>query len=189
MEPTSAAERERASFRAATTLVASRTVRPETRQGRQKLLEKFSVWLSRFHGVALFELLSQKPADPEEICKWLVMYGQDMFSAGKSYAAYSETVNAVSAYRPLIKKQLAPAWDLAFAWLADEPHAHHPALPLSVLLAMLSTCILWGWPLEAGILALTWNGILRIGETLQAQRKDLILPDESMPGVEFCCWT
>lgn len=127
MEPMSAAERERATLRAATTLVASRTVRPETRQGRQKLLERFSVWLSRFHGVALFELLSQKPADPEEICKWLVMYGQDMFSAGKSYAAYSETVNAVSAYRPLIKKQLAPAWDLAFAWLADEPHAHHPA--------------------------------------------------------------
>ena len=114
MEPMSAAERKRSTFRAATTLVASRTVRPETRQGRQKLLEKFSVWLS-------LRNLLKKPADPEEICKWLVMYGQDMFSAGKSYAAYSETVNAVSAYRPLIKKQLAPAWDLAFAWLADEP--------------------------------------------------------------------
>lgn len=185
MEPVSAAERLRASSRAATTLVASRTVKPETRQGRQKLLEKFSLWLMDFHGVSLFELLSQKPADPEEICKWLVQYGQDMFSAGKSYAAYSETINAVAAQRPLIKKQLAPAWDLAFAWLADEPHAHHPALPLSVMLAMLSTCLLWGWPYEAGVIALTWNGILRIGETLQAQRKDLVLPAESMPGVDF----
>lgn len=185
MEPMSAAERKRAEMRSSTSLVASRTVKAETRQGRQKLLEKFSLWLSEFHGIKLFELLSQKPADPEEICKWLVLYGQDMFSSGKSYGAFSETINSVAAYRPMIKKQLSPAWDLAFAWLADEPHAHHPALPLSVMLAMLSTCLLWGWPLEAGIIALTWNGILRIGETLMAQRKDLILPAESMPGVDF----
>lgn len=46
MEPQSTAERKRAALRSSTVLVvASRTVRPETRQGRQKLLEKFSVWL------------------------------------------------------------------------------------------------------------------------------------------------
>ena len=185
MEPMSAAEKKRAGLRAATTLVASRTVKAETRLGRQKLLEKFSLWLYDFHKVSLSTLLAGKPADPEEICKWLVLYGQDMFSAGKSYTAFSETINAVAVSRPLIRKQLTPAWDLAFAWLCDEPHAHHPALPLSVMLAMLSTCLLWGWPLEAGVIALTWNGILRIGETLQAQRKDLILPSESMPGVDF----
>ena len=65
MEPMSAAERKRAEMRSSTSLVASRTVKAETRQGRQKLLEKFSLWLSEFHGIKLFELLSQKPADPE----------------------------------------------------------------------------------------------------------------------------
>ena len=37
----------------------------------------------------------------------------------------------------MIRKQLVGAWDLAFAWQADEPGEHHPALPLSILLAML----------------------------------------------------
>lgn len=85
----------------------------------------------------------------------------------------------------MIRKQLAPAWDLAFAWLANEPHQHHPALPLSVLLAVLTTCLWWGWPLEAAVFALAWNGILRIGEVLLSKRKDLVLPDDSMPGVNF----
>ena len=85
----------------------------------------------------------------------------------------------------MIRKQLAPAWDVAVAWLADEPRHHHPALPLSVLLAALTTCLWWGWPLEAAVFALAWNGILRIGEVLLSKRKDLVLPDDSIPGVNF----
>lgn len=83
-------------------------------------------------------LLSTKPADPEEICKWLVLFGQDCSASGKAYGSFSETINAVAVVRPLVKRQLAPAWDLAFAWFCDEPHRHHPALPASVLLALLS---------------------------------------------------
>lgn len=85
----------------------------------------------------------------------------------------------------MIRKQLVPAWDVAFAWLADEPRQHRPALPLSVLLAALTTCLWWGWPLEAAVVALAWNGILRIGEVLLSKRKDLVLPDDTMPGVNF----
>ena len=99
------------------------------------------------------------------------MFGQEMLLSGKTDGAFSETINAIGAARPLIRKQLAPAWDLAFAWLADEPHQHHPALPLSVLLAVLTTCLWWGWPLEAAIFALAWNGILRSGEVLMSLRR------------------
>jgi len=182
MEPLNTAEIGRAVMRHGTNLIASRTVRPETRAGREKLLAKFGTWLWTHHRVQLSVLLSTKPADPEEICKWLVLYGQDCYASGKTYGSFSETINAVAAARPPIKRQLAPAWDLAFAWLCDEPHRHHPALPASVLLAVALT---WGWCLEAGILALTWNGILRIGETLMAQRKDLVLIKDSMPGINF----
>lgn len=185
MEPLNTAEAERASWRQGTNLIASRTVRPETRAGREKLLERFGTWLWMHHQVQLSVLLATKPADPEEICKWLVLFGQDCYASGKTYGSFSETINAVAAARPLIKRQLAPAWDLAFAWLCDEPHRHHPALPASVLLAMLSVALMWGWPFKAGILALTWNGILRIGETLMAQRKDLVLIKDSMPGINF----
>lgn len=42
-----------------------------------------------------------------------------------------------------------------------------------------------GLAVEAAIFALAWNGILRIGEILMSFRRDLVLPDDSMPGVDF----
>ncbi len=50
---------------------------------------------------------------------------------------------------------------------------------------MISVTLLWGWPTEAAVLALTWAGILRIGEVLLATRSDLILPDDSAPGTPY----
>ena len=185
MEPLTAAEKARAASRANVQLIASRTVRTETRTNRDKLLKFFQDWPWATHEISLKELLSNKPSGPEEICKWLIQCGQELYL---SYGTFSETINAVAAARPLVRKQLTPAWDLAFAafaWLADEPHQHHPALPLSILLAMLSTCLLWGWPREAAVIALTWNGILRIGEVLLAHRRDLVLLGDAAPGIEF----
>ena len=109
-------------------------------------------------------LLAEKPADPEKISECLVQYGRALFTAGKSYQKYSETINAVGTARPLIKRQLTRAWDLAFAWLQDEPHSHHPALPASILLSMLSTALIWGWKREAALWAMGWSGIMRVGE-------------------------
>ena len=77
------------------------------------------------------------------------------------------------------------AWDYACCWVADEPFSHRPAAPASVLLAIMSTALLWGWLTEAAILGLTWAGILRIGEMLQACRQDLVLPQDSAPGVSY----
>ena len=108
-----------------------------------------------------------------------------MYAAGKAYGQFSETINAVSMARPLIKKQMTPAWDLCFAWLADEPFHHHPAMPASVLLAMLSVSLMWGWLSVAGVLGLTWAGVLRIGEVLQAKRTNLILPGDGAPEDRF----
>ena len=185
MEPLTSAERERAVRRAATDLVPSRVVRPQTRASRQKLLGAFRTWLYEEHGVQMTVLLSAKPADPEEICRLLVAYGQQLFLSGKAYGIYAETINAVAASRPLIRKQLTGAWDLAFARLADEPHSHHPALPVSVLLSLMTVCITWGWVTEAAIFGLTWAGLLRIGETLLAKRGDLVLPRDAAPGTKF----
>ena len=51
-------------------------------------------------------------------------------------------------------------------------------MPPVILLAMLSTCIVWGWLEEAGIFALSWGGLLRIGEALNATRACLVLPED-----------
>ena len=77
------------------------------------------------------------------------------------------------------------AWDLAFAWLVDEPHQHHPALPLSVLVGMMCVALYWGWPLEAAVFGMAWSGLLRVGELIAATKGDLILPHESAPGTHY----
>ena len=185
MVPASRAEAERAATRVGTCLRPTRVARKETLIQRQKLFDDFGNWLFAVHGIILVDVLSAKPPDPEEVCRLLTLYGQEMFLTGKAYGRFAETINAVATARPIIKKQLGPAWDLAFAWLADEPFQHHLAMPLSVLLSMMTLALLWGWPLEAAILGLTWSGILRIGEVMMATRADLVLPIDAAPGTTF----
>ena len=59
------------------------------------------------------------------------------------------------------------------------------AMPVSVLSALCGLALLWGWPTEAAVFALTWSGLLRIGETLAATRDDLVLPCDAAPGTGF----
>ena len=92
--------------------------------------------------------------DAEAISYWLAEYERELYVAGKAYGQYSETINAVAMLKPIVKRQLASAWDVAFAWLVDEPHQHHPTLPLSVLLAMLTVALSWGWAYVAAVLAM-----------------------------------
>ena len=66
----------------------------------------------------------------------------------------------------------------AFCWMREEPHENHIAMPWQLLLASIATALVWGWPRVAGILALTWGGLLRIGEAFAAKRSDLLLPGD-----------
>ena len=180
--PETLAEEGRAFRRKDVNLAADRVVRHQTRENRGRVLLLFRSWLEVEQGVSWNSVFEKKPLDAEEICKWLVRYGRELFAAGKSYSRYSETINAIGSSRPIVKRHLTEAWDLAFAWLQDEPHQHHPALPLSILVSIVTVCLLWGWPVEGAIFAMTWNGLLRIGEVLDACRRDLILPTDSAPG-------
>ena len=166
-------------------LQTDRVVRHSTRDNRHKLLDVFREWLENERGISWSLVFDRKPLDADEISSLLVQFGREMHRAGKAYGRFSETINAVAMIRPGLKKSLSPAWDLAFSWLQDEPHAHHPALPLSVLLAMVSLSLLWGWPVEASIWLLAWIGLLRIGEVFEATRSDLLLPGDSAPGIEY----
>ena len=87
--------------------------------------------------------------------------------------------------RPVVKKHLTAAWDLAFAWLQDEPHNHHPALPLSILVSIITLGLMWGWAVEASLFGLAWTGLLRVGELLDLTRESLILPEDSAPGIPY----
>ena len=185
MEASSVAERRRAAMRTETVLKGDRVILDATRNRRKKLLKQFQVWLWSERGVSLKFLLQEKPPDPEKISEWLVAFGRELFRTGKAYGIFAETINAVSAARPAIRKQLTLAWDYAFSWVADEPFHHRPAMPASVLLAILAVALFWGWVEEAAIFGMAWAGLLRIGEALQALRSDLVLPEDAAPGMTY----
>ena len=177
-------DRLRAQRRASVELVADRAVRPHTRSQRDNLLVAFDSWLGQW-GWSLATAVDVKDVDAEFVARLLVQYGRELYYSGKPYGYYSETINGVAARRPALRRQLAHAWDLAFAWVADEPVAHHPPIPKSILLALCGLALLWGWPCEAAIFLMSWSGLLRIGEAISATRADLILPADAAPGTSF----
>jgi hypothetical protein len=75
--------------------------------------------------MTLSDLVDGREVDPEQVSNYLVEYGKEVFYAGKSCGRFSETINGINARRPVLQRQLAAAWNLAFAWVADEPHFHH----------------------------------------------------------------
>ena len=177
IEPRHAEDETRARARASKVLEFGRPVLAVTRDNRQKLLTAFSNWLDA-RGYDLREVLKAAYKEPEHISRLLCDYGRELFDAGRPYNHYCETINAVGSARPEIRRLMAGAWDLAFAWLREEPYEHHVACPFQVLLALLSVALLWGWIEVAAILALSWGGLCRIGEVLAAKREDLILPSD-----------
>ena len=58
------------------------------------------------------------------------MFGRELHRNGRPYNHYAETINAVSALRPSLRRVLQGAWDLAFTWLREEPPTHHVAIQL-----------------------------------------------------------
>ncbi|OLQ05070.1 hypothetical protein AK812_SmicGene11814 [Symbiodinium microadriaticum] len=115
----------------------------------------------------------------------LARYGRALYESGRPYNHYAETVNAVAGKFPKIRRLLQPAWDVAFQWQKLEPHIHHQAMPWQVLLALVTAALLWGWVDVAGVLALAWGGLARIGEIFAAFRCDLVLPSDIQYTVDY----
>ena len=185
LHPVGSGEADRACRRAGNVLQADRVILPQTRLRRDVLLTAFDTWLAENLGTTLAELIGGRTINFEEVAEAVVSYGKDMYQSGKSYGRFSETINALTTRRPALRRNLGAAWDLAFNWLVDEPHEHHAALPVTILLACVSLSLLWGWLREAAVLALTWTAVLRIGEVFAARRSDLVLPQDAAPGVWF----
>ncbi|CAE6946248.1 unnamed protein product [Symbiodinium natans] len=175
LSPRNHQDRQRQGSRAGRSLPEGRPVLLRTSNNRDKLLHGFDAWL-RVIGSSLQFLLTTEASPAETIVGYLCRYGRELFDAGRPYWHYAETINAIAAKRPSLRRQLQGAWDLAFQWMSLEPHTHHVAMPAVILLSMLSLSLLWGWRLEAGIFALAWGGLLRIGEATGSLRASLVLP-------------
>ena len=175
--PRNQADKVRAQGRDNLELPKGRPVLPATQKQRDRLLEDFSSWLGS-QGVSFEELVMVLDPDIEMVNMMLERFGRELYKAGRPYGHYSELINGVAGKRPRIRRSLQPAWDLAYTWLRQEPPSHHLALPWQALMSLLSTSLMWGWSKVAGVIALSWGGITRIGEALSACRRDLVLPQD-----------
>ena len=164
-------------------LGAGRRVTEATALSRTALVENFQKWL--FGNGIDFGLFMQSPPDLDRINALLADYGRYLFKAGKPYYHYSESINGLVTLRPILRRSLQQAWDLAFLWGSYEPHIHHIAVPHQVLISILSVCLIWGWVREAAVFSIAFGALLRIGEVVNATRGDLILPSDVDYSVQF----
>ncbi len=171
-----------------TSRLSARASRPPIQQGRPVLevtsahrktyMRNFNRWCVE-EGIDFDQLLETYFWHIEEINTILEKYGRCLYTAGWPYNHYAETINAIGALNPAIRRQLQGAWDFAYGWVRDEPPSHHRAMPWQILLALLTTALSWGWVRVAGMMALTWGSLLRVGEFCAAIRGDLLLPEDT----------
>ena len=165
----------RAEQRRGLELPDGRRVTDTTLTMRKQLTASFNNWL-REVGLDFDTIFLSNPPDYDLVNSVLTRYGRHLFSSGKPYYHFAETINSVSARRPLLRRSLQQAWGLCAMWTAFEPVEHHKAMPVQLLLGVLATCLIWGWTREAAIFAMCWGMLLRPGEMLAAKRCDIIFP-------------
>ncbi len=158
-------------------LGTGRPVLDSTKAARDDLFSAFSNWMLE-NNLDYDGIFCSSPYDLDRINRILTDYGRALFEAGKPYYHYSETLNSITTRRPLLRRSIGVAWDLAFMWGSHEPAEHHVAVPHQILLSILSVCILWGWLREAACFSLAFGALLRIGEVVGASRNDLLLPGD-----------
>ena len=161
--------------RAGISLDDGRRVTKNTSLTREWLLDCFVKWMEA-KGHSFQAVVMSSPPDVDLLNSLLVEFGRALFQDGKPYYHFSETINSITSKRPLVRRSLQQAWDLAFMWGSHEPAEHHVAMPFQLLIALISAAWFWGWEREAAVFALAWGALLRIGEVVEAVRADLILP-------------
>ena len=165
-------------------LPEGRRVTEATNSVRAQLVSTFNSWL-RDVGLSYDSVFQANPPDLDQVNAVLTRYGRHLFAEGKPYYHFAETINAVSARRPILRRSLQQAWDLCAMWTSFEPVEHHQAMPYQVLLAVLSTCLVWGWVKEAAIFAMCWGMLLRVGELINARRADIVFPQDVQNSIDY----
>ena len=166
-------------------LVMGRPVTEATTEARVRHWQAFCEWATNL-GIDLDTLLATPHQSVEDINCLLTRYGRELYRAGRTYNQYAETINSLGSRVPSLRRVLQQAWDYGYAWVRSEPSVHHIALPVPILLAMLSTALVWGWVREASSLALGFGGLLRPGEITGAFRRDLLVPSDVGNAIAHC---
>ena len=152
-------------------------VTPQTLKLAATSQSLFLSWLAKHGVVSGLDVLSHYPA---VLAPVLRDFGRHLYSAGYSLYVLRHLLSSVSRDFPSLRHQLGAAWDIVTRWQIVQPLSHRAPLPLAVMQAMVTTGVMLGFPRWAACVALTFEGIGRVGEVLRARRGLLTLPSDSL---------
>ena len=137
----------------------------------------FRSWVTELFSVGA---VRSAMSHPGLLAALLEEFGYSSFTEGRSLFMYRHLIVYVQQQLPETKLHLGRCWDTIAKWEISEPVEHRVPLPFAIYSAMLSVALSWGWRAFACILGISFLGIARPGEPLNALRSDLVLPSDRM---------
>ena len=150
---------------------------PETIRLRARIWDRFTDW---FNGEFAEEALQEFLSVPPLFVKLLEAYGRWLYDAGTPLHYYRQLLAHVQREHSMVKPFMSSAWSVATQWQLAEPLQHRTPLPEPIMQAMISLCILWGWPRFAASLALAFYG-----KVLKCRRLDLLTPENLLSSEQI----
>jgi hypothetical protein len=126
------------------------------------------------HGLGSLDDLAR--ADDRAVNAVLAARLQDLAARHEALYKGGDLLSAVMNKFPWLRGKLAEAWHSYSVWRHAVPHATRLGLDYTVLLALLSVCLLWNWPIMAACLAGGFHGLLRPAEIACLKRAHIRLP-------------
>eukprot|EP00438_Fugacium_kawagutii_P003864 Skav231339 [mRNA] locus=scaffold2490:144917:145995:- [translate_table: standard] len=151
------------------------TVQPVTRSRYQQALEKFYQYLQQENLVLPHRMQSMDPLVAD--------YIEFLWADGQGKTVASNTVAALQDKHPQLKGKLLESWRLLRTWSSHEVPNRAPPLPLDVVHALVGLAMFQDKPHMALTLLVAFHGLLRTGELLSLQVKNLSIAKAKGPAV------
>lgn len=119
------------------------------------------------------DLLAREPLTLAEV---VVAYGRGCFRNQLPQYIFSETINIIQDWFPVLKPTMSGPWRIAKRWARLEPSKRRAIIPPALLRAAICVAILLGWMHFAGICALAFATLAHPSEVLGVSRSGLVLP-------------
>ena len=156
-------------------LLAAQLHEPSTIAIQSRVWKKFDAWI---HGKFSGEACQQVFLCPMIAAQLLRQYGLHCYESGGALYELRHLLVSAGQQYPAVKPMLGPAWDILARWEEIRPVQHRIPLPEVLFKAMFAAAVAKGWRRWAATFLLGYEGIARIGEVLQALRRDLVLPSD-----------
>ena len=148
-----------------------RLVEPSTLRLGKNIWHGFLRWLSaEFDRDSIYRIIGV----PEVLSVLVSEFGKHLFETGQSIYLYRQLVTHIQ-HEGQARSSLANLEPVGLHRTGLPPH---PASLYALFRAMVSTAVHLKWFRFAGVMILTFEALCRPGETLNAERSDLLLPED-----------